>query len=336
MRKLIIPALLPFVLLACNNEAEQKAVAAQKAAVDSIAVIVPSAKDSNVIILDETGKDSVNNVQKKQPFTEGVLTTTITFPGSKIDAEMKNEAGEFDMNKFVSTVMKMSMDSTQSKDDKAVQMQKMMNMMSMALLPLRSKVYYTKDKLLYKGEAMSYRYQNVYDNNAMNGEFILMSRKGDDRAAFIYTPETQSKIMNRQELGTDIYTITDGKETRVIGGYKCRHKIFVRKPGVDGAGAMSPERMEIWYTDEIPALLNMDQAFRVKVEGAILRSEIVLNKASGMKMVYQVSAIEPRAVKASELAVPAVAEKVDMSKDPQKAGMIIMRIMLGGSLFGPQ
>jgi hypothetical protein len=333
MYKIVFIAL-AVVIIACNSEEAKKTAAAQKAAVDSMAVIVPSAKDTNVIIISESGKDSVNTVKEKQVFTEGVLTTTITFPGSRMNEEMKNEAGEFDMNKLVAAVMKSTMDSTKSKDEKALQMQKMINMMSMAILPLRSKVYYTKDKVLYKGEAMSYRYQNLYNTGAKGGEFILMSRKGDDRAAFVYTPETQSKIMNRQELGADEYTVTDSKEEKIIGGYKCRHKIFVRNAGAQQG--MTPERMEVWYTSEIPSMLNMDQAFKVNVDGAILRSEITLNKASGMKMVYQVSAIEPRTIKPSELVTPVVAEKVDMATDPQKAGMIIMRIMLGGGFMTPQ
>jgi GLPGLI family protein len=338
MKKISVVPILLLMVIACNNneqkEKEAKEIAAGK---DGITITLPSAKDSNVIIINDEGKDSVVNIKQKEPFTEGVLTTTITFPGNPMNDEFKKSNGDFDMEKMVGMIMKTMSDTSKKGDDKAENIKRMMNMMSMAVLPIRSKLYYSKDKILYKGESMTYRYQNLYETAGKTGKFIMISKKNDDNVALLYNAGTQNQLSNRQQIDTRSYSVEKSDEERMIGGYKCRKVTYTHradsKQQAAGEG-MLPETIVAWYTTEIPALLNMDQAFRMDVEGAVLRSEITMNKLSGLRMVYQVTAIQPGKLSAADFNTVKVTEEIDMEKDGKKAAGAMMRIVMGGSMFG--
>jgi hypothetical protein len=295
---------------------------------------MPSAKDTNVAIINEEGKDSINTLPQKTAFTEGVITTSITFPGNPLNEEMKKMGNNFDVNKIRAMILETMKDTTDK--DKGNAIERIMTIASMSVLPLKSQVFVTADKVLYKGESMAYKYDNLYQPADKTGKMIIYSRRDDDKIGITYAANSGSMIVNRPELSeTAGYTVTPSKEERTIGGFLCKKIVYTKKENAKGAEGMnmSPQRVELWYTTELPATLNLDQAFKINIEGAILRSEITMGKNAKMKMVYQVTAIQARMLTAKEMKLPEVEENYDADKDGKAASMAFARMMGVATMF---
>lgn len=295
---------------------------------------MPSARDSNVVLINDEGKDTVNTLQKKEPFTEGVINTTITFPGNPMNEELKKMGGKFDIKKFYGMMAEVMNDSTEK--DKSKTMEKMMNLASISILPVKNQLIYTAGKVMTHGEAMAYRYDNLFDKGSKKGSMVLYSRRNDEKIGYVYTTAVKGSMISRPEITGDMYQINTTKEEKEIGGFNCKKVIYNKKPGqAQGPeSGLLPEQIIVWYTSELPAGLNFDQAFNIAVDGAIMRSEIILNKSSKMKMVYQVTSIEARKIKPSEFNLPQVDEEFNLDTESRAAAMAFLRIMGGMSILG--
>lgn len=295
---------------------------------------LPAAKDSNLILINDEGRDTVNTLQKREPFTEGVINTTITFPGNPMNEELKKMGGKFDIKKFYGMMAGVMNDSTEK--DKSKAMAKMMNLASISILPVKNQLLYSSVKVLTHGEAMAYRYDNLFDKGSKKGSMVLYSRRNEEKIGYTYSTAVKGSMISRPEITDGMYLINATKEEKEIGGFKCKKVIYNKKPGqAQGPeSGLLPDQIVVWYTSELPAGLNFDQAFNIAVDGAIMRSEIILNKSSKMKMVYQITSIEARKIRPSEFNLPQVDEEFDLDTESRAAAMAFLRIMGGMSLLG--
>ena len=143
------------------------------------------------------------------------------------------------------------------------------------------------------------------------------------------------KVWEKDDVGEyeGEYAVKNFTETTVIAGYPCKKVTYLFSGTSQGPVAHSkiittiPWKVTVWYSDELNPVINVQHPLFIKLNKAILKTEVDFDKEGKKRMVYEITKIEPRKIEEDELKLPELGEVVNHKPGGEEALMLIMKVM---------
>lgn len=288
-----------------------------------------AARDGNAILPD-TSKSNV----VKTLFKEGRIDVKITTPGTALGELLQN----VDPTKGdVSGQMK-ALAEKLSPEEKAVleAQSKKAGMMNLAILmlPLKSAIFIKGEEATAKFDALTFHGENTVNEARKAGLMYVKSQNSSKAMTISYTGDSFDE-MAQNELKAEDYNIEKTDEISNIAGYACNKSVYTLKKPVPNNNmpgslpAPSIYRLEVWTSENMPKSVNFLHPLYIKEGAGIMKILIQYEKDSRLKIMYEFTNVENRAVTVKEMEIMKTEKVHDFAKDKMTVGMQMMGIVLG-------
>ena len=283
--------------------------------------------------------NSQNNtpVQKvpSAKFSEGIIYSKTTFPGHALNETFKKldlENPEFlDQSNLIDALKKyqQSINGMQEQDIKDG-----FFISGMMLLPVYSKMYYTSAKSVIETYALGYRQQTLIDNTGKTGKLVLLARDKSNQGTIAFKTNEIKEVWQKYQVNAEQYSIQKTAETAVIAGYPCKKIVYTFGGTTRGLPVsnyvinMEPHKVTVWYSDDLPATINLIHPHYFDLDKAVLKYEVEFDKNHKNKMLVEITKLEQQKIEEEKFDVKELVPVIEHKQGSYEGGTIIMQVMM--------
>lgn len=276
-------------------------------------------------------------VQKSYPakFTEGVIYSKATFPGHALNDTFKKldlENPEFLDQSNLIDALKKHQQSIQGMQEQ--QIKDAFFISGMMLLPVYSKMYYTPDKSVIETYALGYRQQTLVDNTEKTGKLVLLARDKNNQGTIGFKTREIKEVWQKYQVNAEQYSIQKTSETTVIAGYPCKKIVYTfggtsrGLPVTNYVINMEPHKVTVWYSDDLPAAINLMHPHYFELDKAVLKYEVEFDKNHKNKMLVEITKLEPQKIETEKFEVKELVPVIEHKEGSYEGGIMVMQVMM--------
>lgn len=263
-------------------------------------------------------------------FTEGIIYSKASFPGHPVEEILKridfNKGGIDNQYKALRETIA---NAPEVKDDQ-------MYLMALALMPVFSKTFVTPETSLTQLLALGYEWHALFNHREGKGRIFLQTHDLTERGTINFPLPELRKIWEKDDVGEyeGEYSVKNSTETVMVAGFSCKKMTYIfsgtsRGPVVHSKIISTiPWKVTVWYSDELNPVINVQHPLYIKLNKAILKTEVEFDIEGKKKMVYEVTKIEPRKIEEEELKLPEFGEVINHQPNGQEALSLIIKVMM--------
>jgi len=268
-------------------------------------------------------------------FSEGLLYSKTTYPGHPLNDSLKKldfENGDFVEQYNVIQDLKKHQKSITAQNEQDIKDAFFVS--GIMILPAYSKMYYTPYKQLIITNALGYQQETFINSADQSGKIYFADRDKTNQGTIHFNTESFKEVWQKYQIDAAQYSIQKTAETAIIAGYPCKKIIYTFGGTSRGAGVsnyiinMLPLKVTAWYTDDLPAAINLIHTIDFELQKAILKFEIEYDKNKKNKILVEITKIETQKLDDEKLALTDKAPVVVYKKNNFESGMMIMQIMM--------
>jgi len=268
-------------------------------------------------------------------FTEGIIYSRTSFPGHPLNDSLKKldfESGDFLDQHHAIQALKKHQQSIKGANEQEIKDAFFVS--GIMVMPAYSKMYFTSSKALIKTDALGYHQDLLINNTDKSGKLVLTDRdKTNQGTVNFQTPEI-NEVWQKYQVDAAQYSSQKTSETAVIAGYNCKKIIYTFGGTSRGAGVsnyiinMQPQKVIVWYSDELPSSINHIHPLHFELEKAVLKFEVEYDKNKRNKMLVEIIKLEPQKVDEEKFDLAEKAPVIEHTKNGTESGMLIMQVMM--------
>ena len=293
----------------------------------------PSDKKNNTKNVSEAAADVK---LAKTKFTEGVISISITTPGSTL-GELFQQINPAKGN--ISEQMRQISEKLSAKDKALIEAQTKKNgvlNMAFLMLPVKSVLYVKGNEATAKFDALTYHGENHVDNDKRTGMIYAKSQNSKNDITVNFAGDSFKKL-NSNELDIKNYNVVRTAETDKVAGYLCTKSVYtLKKPSIVPKSEVALSgtsgtvyKIDVWTSAEMPQSLNFLHPLYVEEKAGIMKLLIQYEKDSDFKVLYAFSRVDSKPVTEAEMAIKQNKTVYDYEKDPMQVGMKMLGIIFG-------
>jgi hypothetical protein len=266
-------------------------------------------------------------------FSEGVVYSRATFPGHPLYASLK--ALDFqngDFNKQSHTIKELKEYQQSIKQENEEGIKDAFFISGIMVLPQYSKMYLSANGSLVQTQALGYQQETFINNNT--GRLSVADRNKTNQVTVDFAATDMLEVWQKYQVGTAQYSVQKTNETSTVEGFKCKKLIYTFNGTSGGTPVtnyiinLQPEKVTVWYTDELPAAINVIHPLFFELDKAIMKFEVQYDKSGKNKMLVEITGIEPGKINEEDLQVRKMEPSVAYQKNDQQSQMMIMMVMM--------
>jgi GLPGLI family protein len=269
------------------------------------------------------------------PFSEGIISCKTSFPGhplndtlNQLDLE-SGDAGEY--YKAIS-VLKKHQKSIAGVNEQEIKDAFFVS--GMMLMPVNSKMYFTASKLLIQTNALGYHQDALMSSDDNSAKIVIADRDNTNQGTIKFSKQDLKEVWQKYQINAEQYNIKNSTETAVIAGYRCKKIIYTFGGTSRGQGVsnyiinLQPEKVTIWYTDDLPASINLMHTLDFELQKAVLKYEVEYDKNKKNKMLCEITKLETQKIEEEKFDLVEVSPVIEHKKNATEAGMMVMQVMM--------
>ena len=302
----------------------------------TIVACTQSPSDKTKANLKNISEVAADGKETKTRFTEGVISISITTPGSTLGELFQ----QIDPAKgIISEQMKQMSEKLSAKDKAVIEAQTKKNgvlNMAFLMLPIKSVLYVKGNEATAKFDALTYHGENHVDNDKKTGMIYAKSQNSANDITVRFSGDSFTKL-NSNELDIKNYSVVRTAETDKVSGYLCTKSVYTLKKPVTvpksevalSGTSGTVYKIDVWTSAEMPQSLNFLHPLYVEEKAGIMKLLIQYEKDSDFKVLYAFSNVDSRPVTETEMAIKQNKTIYDFGKNPMQVGMKMLGIIFG-------
>ncbi len=268
-------------------------------------------------------------------FNEGIVYSRTSFPGHPLNDSLKKldfENGDFLQQNHAINALKKLQQSIKGTNEQEIKDAFFIS--GIMVMPAYSKMYYTPSKALIKTDALGYHQELLINNTATSGKLVLADRDKNNQGTVNFPTPVINEVWQKYHVDAAQYTSQKTTETAVIAGYNCKKIVYTFGGTSRGAGVsnyiinMQPEKVIVWYSDDLPAAINHIHPLQFELDKAVLKFEVEYDKNKKNKMLVEITKVEPQKIDEEKFDLSEKAPVVQHIKNGTESGMLIMQVMM--------
>jgi GLPGLI family protein len=275
------------------------------------------------------------NKPLRTTFSEGVISCKTSFPGHALNDTLNQldlESGNAREQYKAIGILKRHQKSIAGENEQEIKDAFFVS--GMMLMPLYSKMYFTVSKLLIETNALGYHQEALMNSDDNSAKIVIADRENTNQGTIKFSKQDLKEVWQKYQINGEQYSIKNTTETAVIAGYRCKKIIYTfngtsRGPGVSNYIInLQPEKVTIWYTDDLPASINLMHTLDFELQKAVLKYEVEYDKNRKNKMLCEVTKVDTQKIEEEKFDVDELAPVVEHKKNGTEAGMMVMQVMM--------
>ncbi|ANE52940.1 hypothetical protein [Flavisolibacter tropicus] len=280
-----------------------------------------------------------NNSDSTNPpqISEGVLRTRVSFPNnpmnellSLIDFSKGNiqdqlrrlqdaQQSETYAKKIEAQIGKMT----------AAEQQAMGQMMMAAMMsPLYATINFDQEKALAKAFALNYTLESFMNTQEGKGKMVAIANDNNNSAAITFSAKNLQEAWQKEQVDAKQYNIQWLNTVEVVSGLPCKKVVYTYKGGKDKAGQLVAYKLIAWYSSQISNRINFAHPFYLDIPNGVLKIEVLYDAAGKNRMLYEVTAIEQKRLRASDFVLTDIHPVEDWDANPVQASMNMLNVFM--------
>ena len=268
-------------------------------------------------------------------FTEGFIYSRASFPGHPVNDSLKKldfESGDFLDQHHVIQALKKHQQSIKGENEQEIKDAFFVS--GIMVIPAYSKMFFSPSKALVKTDALGYHQEMLINKVDNTGKLVLADRDKINQGTIRFHFQEVKEVWQKYKVDAAQYSDQKTTETAVIAGYTCKKIIYSFGGTSRGSGInnyvinMQPLKVIAWYTDDLPASINIMHPHDFELEKAVLKYEVEFDKNKKNRMLVEVTKLEPQKFEAENFDLAEIAPVVEHQKNGSESGMMIMQVMM--------
>ena len=186
-----------------------------------------------------------------------------------------------------------------------------MYLMAIALMPVNSTTYISPKKTLTHIKSLGYEWQALLDRESGNGRIFVQSHDLTEVSTINFRLPEVRNVWEKEDIGEyeGEYRIKKSDETARIAGVPCKKITYLFSGTSQGPVHHSkvvttiPWKVVVWYSDVVDSIINVQHPFYIKLDKAILKTEVEFDKEGKKKMVYEVTKLVRKKISDEEMKI---------------------------------
>jgi GLPGLI family protein len=291
-----------------------------------------------VCLLRVNGQGNTSSSKVKIPtpaFNEGVIHSKTSFPGHTSDEAYKKvdfESGDFnDQHNIIKDLKKHQQSLKQTNEQ---EIKDAFFASAITLLPAYSKMHFTPNNIKVETYALGYRQQTLFNKTEKVGKMVLQDKERNNPVTINFNIEDLLEVWQKYQVNAEQYNIQKTTETIVIAGYTCKKIVYTFNGTSRGMPVtnyiinLQPVKVTVWYTDELPASINIMHPHFFEIDKAVLKYEVEYDNNKKNKMLVEVTSLQSQKIEEENLELKNVIPVIEHTKGSYDSGMRIMQVMM--------
>jgi hypothetical protein len=265
--------------------------------------------------------------------SQAIIYSRATFPGHPLYASLKAldfQNGDFNKQSHTIKELKEYQQSLKQEDEQGIKDAFFIS--GIMVLPQYSKMYLTPNGSLVQTDALGYQQETFISNSA--GRMNVTDRDKTNQVTVDFAPADMLEVWQKYQVGTTQYSVQKTNETSTVEGLKCKKLIYTFNGTSGGTPVtnyiinLQPQKVTVWYTDDLPAAINLIHPLFFELNKAIMKFEVDYDKNGKNKMLVEITGVEPAKVSEEDLQIRKMEPTLAYQKNDQQSQLMIMQIMM--------